>query len=127
MKKGFTLIELLGVIVILGIIGMITVPIIQGTIIDSRNTAYNDQVDSIKKAAKNYVSNDLYNITSQCEGNSKHTISVSLTELQEKGFLESGNIKNPKTDKYLDLSTSQVAITYTNGTFTYSTSLTDKN
>ena len=37
MKKGFTLIELLGVIVILGIIGLIATPIVQGTI-EKNNT-----------------------------------------------------------------------------------------
>jgi prepilin-type N-terminal cleavage/methylation domain-containing protein len=127
MKKGFTLIELLGVIVILGIIGMITVPIIQGTITDSRNKAYQDQVASVEKAARNYVASDLYNITSQCEASTTHKTTVTLDILQQKGFLESGDIKNPNTDKYIDLSTSTVAITYTNNQFKYSVSLIDKN
>ena len=34
-KKGFTLVELLGVIVILGIIAVITVPLVQRTILEN--------------------------------------------------------------------------------------------
>ena len=39
MKKGFTLIELLAVIVILGIIAVITTPLIMGVIEDARKSA----------------------------------------------------------------------------------------
>ena len=42
MKKGFTLVELLGVIVILGIIGMITVPLVQRTIIENNQKLCQD-------------------------------------------------------------------------------------
>ena len=39
MKKGFTLIELLAVIVILGIIAVITTPLIMGVIENARKSA----------------------------------------------------------------------------------------
>ncbi len=113
-NKGFTLVELLGVIVILGIIAVITVPIIQSTIIDNTNKAYEEQVDSFEKAAKNYVGQDIYNMT-KCQ---TQQCNVSLKELQEAGLLPSGDIKNPKTDQNFNLS-NVVKITYDGTNFDY--------
>ena len=50
MKKGFTLIELLSVIVILGIIGVITSPLIGGIINNSKKGAFEDSVYGIIKS-----------------------------------------------------------------------------
>ena len=113
-KKGFTLVELLGVIVILGIIATITVPLIQRTIVENTEKAYNDQVTSFEKAAKNYVASDVYNMTS-CQ---TRICTVSLKELQEKGYLPSGDIVNPITDKNFDME-NVVDITYDGSTFSY--------
>ena len=44
MKKGFTLVELLAVIVILGIIAVITTPVIRGIIDSARKDAFEDSV-----------------------------------------------------------------------------------
>jgi len=49
-KKGFTLVELLAVIVILAIIAVISAPIINGIIEDSRMSAFKSSVNGIKKA-----------------------------------------------------------------------------
>lgn len=114
-KKGFTLVELLGVIVILGIIATITVPLIQRTIIENTETLYNDQVNSFEKAAKNYVASDVYNMT----GCQTRICTVSLKQLQEKGFLPSGDIVNPKTDQKFDME-NVVDISYDGSTFSYS-------
>lgn len=86
MKKGFTLVELLGVIIILGIIGAIAIPIVQNSIKESGVNACKMQVESFIKAAKNYTSQNPY----------KTYNSVTLSKLQEEGFLKSGEIKNPK-------------------------------
>lgn len=113
-KKGFTLVELLGVIVILGIIATITVPIVQRTIIENTEEAYNDQIISFERAAKNYVASDVYKMS-----NCKDIIcTVSLNELQEKGFLPSGDIVNPKTDEKFDME-NVVDITYDGSKFSY--------
>lgn len=63
MKKGFTLIELLGVIVILGIIGLIVTPIIQSSLKSSAKKTCEMQVESFKRAAKNYVSQNPFAFT----------------------------------------------------------------
>lgn len=113
-NKAFTLVELLGVIVILGILAMITVPIVQKTIIDNTNSVYQDQITSFEKAAKNYVAKNVYEMT-KCQ---TETCQISLRKLQEEGLLPSGNIINPKTDKNFDLE-NVVDITYDGTNFTY--------
>lgn len=113
-KKGFTLVELLGVIVILGIIATITVPLIQRTIIENTEEAYNDQVTSFERAAKNYVASDVYNMTN-CQ---TKICTISLKELQEKGYLQSGDIVNPITDENFNMD-NVVDITYDGDTFSY--------
>ena len=113
-NKAFTLVELLGVIVILGILAMITVPIVQKTIIDNTNSVYQDQIASFEKAAKNYVAKNVYEMT-KCQ---TETCQISLRKLQEEGLLPSGNIINPKTDKNFDLE-NVVDITYDGTNFTY--------
>ena len=52
--KGFTLIELIAVIAILGLIALIVYPAITSVIRNSRESAYNDQVNVIVKAAKEW-------------------------------------------------------------------------
>lgn len=110
MRKGFTLVELLGVIVILGIIGVIVTPVVQNLIKESGVDACKIQVESFIKAAKNYTSQNPY----------KDYSSVTLSKLQEDGFLEGGEIKNP-TGGNFDLNSS-VIITkngYGNYSYTY--------
>ena len=68
MKKGFTLVELLGVIVILGIIGMITVPLVQRTIIENNQKLCQDQVTSFERAARNYANKNVYQTETERPG-----------------------------------------------------------
>lgn len=87
LKKAFTLIELIGVLIILAIISLITIPIIDRSLENSRQAAYKRAVDSIIDAAKNYsVSNDL--------GYSSKRLPLFVSQLQDGGFLTL-NIKSP--------------------------------
>lgn len=88
-KRGFTLIELLGVIVILGIIGLIVTPVVQNTLNKNATEACKDQIKLFESAAKNYVSNNPYLDTEEIKY-------VTIQDLQEKGYLDSTNLSNPK-------------------------------
>ena len=53
-NKGFTLIEILAVVTIIGVVSLITMPVVQKNITKSRQQAYNNQIDNIVKAAKDW-------------------------------------------------------------------------
>lgn len=56
--KGFTLIELLAVLIILGIVTMITVPMISNQINSAKDKAYDEQINRIEEISRNWgVSN----------------------------------------------------------------------
>ena len=94
LKKGFTLIELLGVLIILAIISLITIPIIDNSLGDSRNAAYERAVDSIVNAAKNYsASTDL--------GYPQRKSPLFVSQLQDEGFLTL-DIKSPIDESNMD-------------------------
>ena len=90
-NKGFTLIELMGVIVILGIIGLIVMPVIQGTIKENTTKLCKDQIKIFEKAAKNYVASNPYKDYNDQKNNSK-----TLKQLVDEGYLEESQLKNPK-------------------------------
>ena len=113
MKKGFTLVELLGVLIVLGLIALVTVPIASTAVKDSKNKLYNSQVERIIEASKKYVlenidnteiiSKDLYNY-------------VSLETLKTGGYLENRDIKDPRTKQVMD---GCVTISYSSNKFNY--------
>ncbi len=91
MKKAFTLVELLGVIIILGVLALITFPIIDKSIKNSKEKALERAIDNIEEAAYNYsIKNDL--------GYETFYNKLSLEELKKSGFLEKETI-NPVTNE----------------------------
>ena len=75
-NKGFTLIEIMAVIVILAVIALIVVPLVTGSIKDSKQKLYETQLENIKSGAKSYMINlDLPN---------KEPITITLDDLQKK-------------------------------------------
>ena len=54
-KKGFTLVELLAVIVILGLLGALTIPLVEKIIKDNREKVHQVNVDTILNAAYDYA------------------------------------------------------------------------
>lgn len=90
-NKGFTLIELILVIAIIALLALVFTPNVLGLISKNNTDAYNKTLDTVKTAAKNYMSNHRYDdsITSQidCRNNLVNTIYVSLSDLVASGDL----------------------------------------
>ena len=94
MKKGFTLVELLAVIVILGVLTLITFPIIDGTIKNSKEKALASTIKSIEDAAYNYsTKNDI--------GYQTYYKKITLDELAKSGLLDN-EIINPVTNNKMN-------------------------
>lgn len=96
-EKGFTLVELLVVIVIIGLLGLIAYPAISNLINDSRSDLANAQEQSIKNAAKNWVSDHPYSIPKY---NGDELI-ISLCQLKIGSYIEPKLI-NPITNNMYD-------------------------
>ena len=87
MKKGFTLIELLAVIVILGIIAVITTPLIMGVIEDARKNSAIQSVNGLLEAGEQYQ------IEGMMDGTIKNEINLTSDDLDIKGSKpESGTL-----------------------------------
>ncbi|MCI8545445.1 MAG: prepilin-type N-terminal cleavage/methylation domain-containing protein, partial [Bacilli bacterium] len=59
-KKGFTLIELLAVIIIIGVIALITVPIVMGTIGKGKKSSFERSIDGLIKSVEIDYSEDSF-------------------------------------------------------------------
>ena len=93
MKKGFTLIELLAVIIILGIIALITFPVVNSSIKKSKEEALQRTIDAIRQASYEYsVNNDIGYPSIDAPS------SLTLEELKNAGFIEK-DLVNPVTDE----------------------------
>lgn len=113
-NKGFTLIELIATIIILGVIALIAIPAINTTIDSSRQKAYDEQVERIKSAAKNWA---VENSTAFSEDSG--VVEITVTELINKGYLEEDNIIDPKDGKSFDDKGYCVKVTYDEKSFEY--------
>ncbi len=114
MKKGFTLAELLGVIVILSLIALITVPAITDTLQNYKIKLCNTQLEEIISAAKTWGADNLVKLPSS-EGQIK---TVSLKTLSDYGYIDAV-IQNPVTKENFDLETTTVTITKQGKKFVY--------
>lgn len=89
-KNGFTLVELLGVIIILAVISLITIPIVDRSMKESKQKADATQKANIELAAKNWALDYMDKIG----GNS---ISITLGQLKNESYL-ANDIKVPSTN-----------------------------
>ena len=88
---GFTLIELLAVIIILGVLSLITYPIIDKSVKSSKEQALKRTIENIEEAAYNYsIENDI--------GYPIERKELYLSEIQSKGYLNN-KIINPVTNE----------------------------
>lgn len=97
-KKGFTLVELMAVIIILGIIMLITVPIINRILKNSKENLYNQQVAQIESAAKKWGAEQIDAFDNSVGG----IYLLSINELQNSGYLESSDISDPRNKKNMN-------------------------
>lgn len=121
MKNGFTLIELVVVITILAIIALISVPIVNGVITNSKESAYKEQEKAIVDAAKTYIAAHYYKLPKTGEEKC-----VPVSELKNEGMLKTDSIKNPVGAGYKDYTETSnsfdegaVLITYVNNKYKY--------
>ena len=85
-KKGFTLVELLGVIVILSVLVLISVPIINNIIKNSKSQVKETNVITILNAAYSWSMDDELNI--ELPENDNESITVTLDEVKKSGHLK---------------------------------------
>ena len=64
-NKGFTLVEMITVIALLAIIGMISIPVVEGVIKRSKDRVYETQLEEIKSGAKKYAVNKMNELFSE--------------------------------------------------------------
>ena len=91
LNNAFTLVELLGVLIVLAVIALITFPIVDSVIKNSREQSYDRTVESIIEAANNYSTvGDL--------GYSTEKKPLYLEDIKQYGLLDS-SIINPITEE----------------------------
>lgn len=121
MKKAFTLVELIGVIVLLGLLVLISVPSINKVITSGRENIYTEQINRIISAAKSYMSSSKNSL--KLPTNKSESYCLTVDTLKKEGKLSNEDIQNPNykegngENKYLD---GAIKIVYQNGyTYTY--------
>ena len=117
-KQGFTLVELLGVIILLAVIALITIPAISGAIKTGQENADQQFKDNVVLAAKNWT------IDNKGKTEDNDSCNVTLATLQNEGYIDK-HVKIPSTKVEVDAT--QICVTIkatskTNGqkkTYTY--------
>jgi len=90
MKKGFTLAELLAVIVVLGLIAVITIPVVTKTLSDYKIRLCNEQIGNIEEAARVWGSDNLLSLPDS----ETEPLTIYLEQLQSEGYIAK-DIKDP--------------------------------
>ena len=89
--NGFTLIELIAVVAILGLIALVVYPAIGTVIRNSKESAYNEQVGVIIKAAKSW---SVDNASKLPDDGSVYRLSIST--LVDEGYISNDEVKDPR-------------------------------
>lgn len=94
MKRGFTLIELIATIIVLSIVVLITIPVIQNTLLKSREGLLESQIKSIENVARTWGTKN--------NGKLEDCYILRLDDLKTSGYLENKDVINPETKEELD-------------------------
>ena len=92
MRRGFTLIELITTLVVMGIIVLITIPMLYQGLINSRQQLYNEQITKLLQAGKNW---GLKNPDDLPKNNGEYLF-MSPKDLAKLGFVDSEEIIDPR-------------------------------
>lgn len=102
-KRGFTLVELMGILVILGVLLIFTVPSITKTLKNSETKENTEYENTVCLAAKSYMEVNRYDYPRE----------ITFKTLRDEGYL-STTLKNPETDS-LDSDSKKVKISSDSG------------
>ncbi len=97
-NKGFTLVELISILTILGIIALITIPIMTKTINNAKIKALREQKTAIIEAAKKYAL-DIAEDLPKYDGD---IYAVKVSDLRNSPYLDEENIIDPTTNKSMN-------------------------
>lgn len=114
-KRGITVVELIAVLAILAALALIAIPIVNNTLINSKDDSKKVQINNIKEASENYLTDHIGD-TITFDVNT--TAEITLKQLVDGGYI-SGDLKDPKTGSTYNLQTSKVQITKDNNNYSY--------
>lgn len=97
MRKGFTLIELLVSLAILATLILITVPVVNNIVENSKDKAYEETKRSIQTAANLYVIKNLKNFSEEIGSRSF----IPISDLKDSGYLKD-DIADPRTGEVIN-------------------------
>ena len=94
LKKGFTLVELIGVIAVLGIILLVTIPTLTSTLRSNSDQKYENTLQDIYLATEQYTLNykEQFPSLEQIGGSAM----VTIETLKNAGYINE-NLENPNT------------------------------
>lgn len=113
MKKGFTLAELIGVIVVLALISLITIPAISKILRQNKEGLCETQMNNILSAARSYGAENVFSLPTT-DG---ETLTITLQDLIDGGYIGK-NIENPATKELIDVD-NEIYITKEGKKWTY--------
>lgn len=106
-KKGFTLVEVSMVVLMLAAISLIAVPIVRTVIDNSKQRAYNVNINTIEAAAKSFFMKNYQEYDEDISSNGFINIQIDL--LKDEGFIDS-DLQNPLNEQQIQ---GQVRVTKT--------------
>ena len=108
MKKGFTLIELTEVIILLGVLGLIVIPVITNVLNDNKDSLLQTQVKEIEENTEKWAYENL-DVLPTVEG---EEVTLTLLDLKKGGYIPL-DLRNPKTNELFP-NDMQIIIRYEN-------------
>lgn len=111
-NRGFTLVEVIGVVLILSLILIISVPSLTRTLKRNEQKKYDAYLDNVKLASENYF------VTKVLKNDSVDNYSIKLGDLIDEGYITEV-ITNPKNEKKLSRDTEINITKKEDGTYNY--------